>query len=734
MTFFVKVLDVGNYMYATNDPNDNTFVADGVYPINGWSVTVVDGLITKMVNQTTGEIRTYTEDQEIPIFGGDTFINRFSFKRKHSMFNNTSFELPDQTDINYSLLGNVAYPVYYFDTIPKKKPRYLASLTGLNFPLTTFSDNIMNRLFPIWGDYLFDTENFINKPKYLFDCSLEDSQGLVRELDNEVSFTSASGLMYTYFYGIPSYIGESDINVDLRDIGVDAREDFYPHQADLSYWLQEEVVPPITDNFYKYDNSYSKQPFEEFNFVNDITFKGTKSCKVDRSNRVIYTSQAGTLDDSAFADNFLVNRALDYYDFSKKNGKIIDLAGIEGDKVLVRQENASSVFGAYIEINTNQDTALISSGSIFNNKPVQFSKPSLGYFGSQHRAILHTQFGHVSVDAKRGQVFLLGNGGQNLEEISNKGMKHWFKENLPFTLGKYFPKLDIDNTFAGVGIALGFDNLFNSFYLTKLDYEPLSDDVAYSASLKRFYLKSTGKEISLGNKRYFCDKSWTISYNFYMQAWQSFHSFKPKLYLDHIEHFDTIVDSGIWSHNVTNKSYQKYYGKLYPFIVETITSNDWKNHVVQNVNYLVDVNQYVNEVDRIPILDIGFNRAMVYNETQNSGILELDIVGDNLFLFNKYPVLELDRTRIPLSMKHDYHTFNQFKDLVKNSRVPTWVHECNNIDNRLNDTNFKYKEHIQNVSKIKGLQNRVRLIQDKESKYHMIHKGTFINEIPRQTL
>jgi hypothetical protein len=651
------------------------------------------------------------------IFGGDTFIGRFSLKRKHSFFSNTSYNLPNDTAINYSVLANVAYPVYYFDTNPLKKNQYIESV-DLNVDFNALNGLLLfKKLFPLLKSHIFKPENYVVKPKYKFDCGQVAN---AKRLD----LNAVSGIIYAYSYGIPYFIGESEVNLDLRDKGTEVYQDFYPSQSDLSYWLQQKTVEPVVDNYYDYDSSYSKQPTEEFHFLNTPAFKG-EDCDDLHTNRVIYTSQSQNIADDGKTDNFLVNKALDYYDFSKTSGKVISIENLEGDKVLVRQENASSVFGAYIEINTNQETATLSVGNIFRNKPQEFTKPTVGYFGTQHKAISHTPFGHVTVDAKRGNIFVLANNASGLDEISNKGMKHWFKENLPFCISKHLPGVNIDNNYAGIGIAIGYDNRFNTVFITKLDYEP-TPSVKYENG--QFKDKFTNQVIELSNTTYFCNKSWTASYNFYVKDWISFHSFTPLYYLEYEDHFDTGNKTGLWKHNVTNKDYQRYYGKLEPFVVETLNSKvDLINHNVESVNYIVDVIQYFNNYDYVYLKEKSFNKAIVFNESQNSGLLNLEDLGNNLFLKAKYPILENNFSRVSLTKKENYHSFNQFKDRVYHKNIPVWVYSCNNIIKELNQVAFSYNSRL-NYNPIRSLQNKVRLIQDTEFKYKYIFKGTYIND------
>jgi hypothetical protein len=661
-------------------------------------------------------------------FGGDTFITRFSLKRKHSFFNRNTYNLPNDTDFNYSLVPNVGYPTYFFDTIARQKDYTISTLNGLVFPIVFPSKTVINNLTKIWKNSFLSTD-LIQIPNYKFDCF--DTVHDIKNTANNTKFimNPISGIMYTYYYGISSFIVESDINVDLRDNGTLLEEHYYPKESNLDIWLQEKNVPIKTDNFYKYDFSYSKQAKDMFHYMYDITFKGLQDCKTTYTQRVIYTSQSESIANSSSTDNFLVNKALDFYDFSKTGGKLISIEALEADAVLVRQENASSIFKAYIEINTSQDTALISTGTIFKSKPVQYANTTLGYFGSQHKAILHTPFGHITVDAKRGYVYLLANGGQGLEEISNQGLKHWFKENLPFYITKSFKNVDVDNSYNGIGLLLCYDKRFNTFYLTKLDYEPRSADIQYNDIVKRFYLQSSGIFIDLQDKKYFKNKSWTISYNFYTKSWTSWHSFTPNYYVEHIDHFDSGNSTGLWKHNITNKSYQVFYNKLYPFIVEVTQKPEIISRTLTDVGYYLDVLRYYNDFDYFSEQDIAFNKAVVYNREENSGLLELEQVNNDLQRKLALPIKLADRRIIEVKIKEHLHSFNQFRNIVKKDyvKVPQWLNEANNVNKQLNVQSLDYMNNKINNDYIRNGSLKVRLINDKYSNYKLIFKGILTN-------
>lgn len=651
-------------------------------------------------------------------FGGDTFIGRFSLKRKHNFFSRNTFKLPDGTGFNYSIVPNVAYPVYFFNTIfyPKES---IYALEGISYPLTTQQSTAIKKLTNLWKFGLF-ASNKLQPAYYKFDCfdtvnnSTETKKFQVKPI---------SGIIYTYVYGVPSFICESSINLDLREQKENPWDKFYPKESNLQTWLQEVNVPIKLDNTYHYNKSFSKLSTESFKYMYDINFKGLQECKTKHEQRVIYSAQSLNIDDSNYSDNYLVNKALDYFDFSKKGGKAISIEGIEGDKVLVRMENTTYIYSAAIQLNSDVNTVLITTGNIFSNRPVEFSSTTGGYFGSQHKAILHTPHGHISVDAKRGHVFLLANGGQGLEEISNKGLRHWFKENLPFNLKRQFPEVNEDDNFNGLGIALSYDKKFEQFHLTKLDYEAKTG-VTYDGT----NFKHSGNIITLGDRKYFKDKSWTVSYAFYKKEWVSYHSWIPKYYIDEIDTFLTGNDKGVWQHNITNKSYQVFYNKLHPFIVETLTKARLNKAIVKSVGYYADFVRYHNSYDYYIDQEAKFDSAIVYGKNHSSGELLLDNQPENYTDRKQYPILQSINSRVILNKKEGQHTFNQFKNRTKPdyTKLPLFLGHSNNVDKMVNLDALTFDNKMSN-DYIRDNNVKVRLTQSSNTRNKIIFKGITVD-------
>lgn len=647
----------------------------------------------------------YTDLSSIPsqyktYFGGDKFITRFALKRKMPFFVQTRFrQLPD-SDVKYSTLGNAAYPNYYID----------------------YGVGLLERM----GD--IDISDVFTHPAHLFESLVGTDH---TRLDAKTAkFFYQNGYVHLYNYGIPYFLVESDVNTDLRNGENNSNLDFYPHQRDLTTWLQEDIVSIKEDNYFFYNKTYSKQNKESF--INFLTPSYTLEDTI--INRVVYTEKKKTLNEN---DNWLLIKANNFYDSDSTNGRLIAVDSIEQDKVLVRSENSTQIFSAYNTIRTDAGNLQIGTGGIFEGGVREFSVTDLGYLGTQHKAFLKTEYGHIFADAKRGQVILINSGGGGIEEISRNGMRNWFKQNLPFRILKDFSTIDpqdIDNNYKGIGLHMSFDKRYCKIYLTKLDYKLISSDVQYNTTTKQFTLISTPSTVvQLTDKNYFCNKSWTISYSFLTKMWSSFHSFIPNYYNNFIDHFESGLNSNVlstvWSHNITNKSYQVYYGNLYPFIIDVITDPSIINNTINSIEFISDVYRYHNEYDYVYKQNITFNKAYVYNHHQNSGLLNLVVKDENDMngLLNDNYV-GIDGTTIQISNTENIWRINDFYNAVacNGMNAPLWFYDCNNVNKSLNIKAFNYFKPDLNKSRIRGRLSHIRFVNDKWSNYKFLF---FISEV-----
>jgi hypothetical protein len=144
-----------------------------------------------------------------------------------------------------------------------------------------------------------------------------------------------------------------------------------------------------------------------------------------------------------------------------------------------------------LTINTsNPQAAYIGNNQLFAGAPpIDFAETDLGYVGSQNKMFLKIPQGQITVDAKRGQVFLVaGNQATDLSAFGS-GMNRWFTDHLAFEILRHFPNVDTDNHFNGIGLHGVYDSKYDRVILTKLDYVPITEDVKYDTETNEFYVE-----------------------------------------------------------------------------------------------------------------------------------------------------------------------------------------------------------------------------------------------------
>ena len=116
-----------------------------------------------------------------------------------------------------------------------------------------------------------------------------------------------------------------------------------------------------------------------------------------------------------------------------------------------------------------------------------------------------------------------------------------------------FPTVDTDNHFNGCGLHGVFDSKYDRVIISKLDYIPQTNQVGkifYDDATEEFYVNRTvgnatyREVVLLTDSRYFCNKSWTLSFNFNTKSWISFHSYIPNFYIAENNFFYSGLNEG----------------------------------------------------------------------------------------------------------------------------------------------------------------------------------------------
>ena len=692
------------------------------------------------------------EDRYYPAFGGDTFITPFALKRKMIFFTQNLVGKPDEFVFNYHFVPNIGYPTYYtgYDTRIIDAGNLLTSLAvagailvaayaigRLVSVLTGAADLVVKGATIAYVAILVYIDSLLNDFK---------GQVVLDKEENKLGFVR-KGMMYLANIGIPMFYVESDVNTHFRHGVNDSDGNFYPNVEGLvpDRWLQHINTPYELDNTYHYDSTFSRQ-----NFINYSPSYNPRSpqlyCETDLFNRVIYSdplnkNRGGSQNaDSqimrAQTDPWLNYRRGNYYDFPKTGGKLIALNAVDNGKVYARFENTTKVYNAIITLeNTSPIMMEIGNASMFNQKPIDLATSDIGYVGTQHKAFVKTPQGAYWTDAKRGDIYFVGQG---FDEISNRNSATWFNQNLPFKILKDFPDIDTDNPANGLGIVMVWDDRLKKLLVTKLDYrvaQPYRGQITYRDGA--FFYQAN--EVSLSNPTYFENHSWTMGYspvaNEGKGGWISFYSFLPNHYVPFVNHFQSATQTGIWNHNLSTLRYQTYYGKFYSYILEYSVNTVPNISTLNSITIIQDILKYYNEHDYYSLGSnnrenlVNFTKAIIYNREQVSG--EINLVPqmlNNAQQKLQYPKVSGGRYYALISKREHRNTFNGFFDLSANKQTQQpifstkWedIKDKFPIDKVINQDAVATTMYRTKV-KMRSTFCRVRLIQDKFDRFKFVN-------------
>jgi len=648
------------------------------YDIFSWPISSYYASIKKAFNNQYGQIYSYdtidtgfqrslnpnAQYKKETIFGGDIFINQFAYKSKIPFFIDNRVGEPDDSDISYNELSNVGRVKYWFSTDATERNSVLNSIFGVK----------AHRFY--W---------------------------------NRSSFFSDNGSIFLFAYGIPNFFCESEVNVDYRQAYNDKEGDFFPRVSKgiPDDWLQEYNVSIANDNTYLYNKSFSKQN----QYTNTFTHLPPDFFEdVNRESqpyRAIFSEKQEEVINYR-RNNWLVYRPAAKFDFPQNYGKLTSLDGIENKQVLARFENKTLLYNALQTIATSTTQAYLGQ-SLFSQQspPLDYADTDLGFVGSQHKFLLKTEYGHITIDSKRGQIFILS--GQQAKEISNENVSKFLTEFLPFEIQKAFSTYNIDNHFNGVGLHGVYDSKYDRILITKLDYKPL---LPLTLENNKFFYQN--QEVELTDTRYFCNNSFTLSYSFITNSWSSFHSYLPNYYIGSTNCFYS-GNTNLWKHNSTFTLFNNFYGTIAPYIIEYPIYYKGNDEILQGIKDYSKILKYTDYQEFVETDDEYFSEAIIYNNQQCSGTLKLTKKPkNNLQSYSKYPVYNTDSKEILFTKSNSFYNFNTFWALQKNSQQPMWLKSCESLSiyKELNNSNMNYSKRSFNKAPLMAKDTRIRLINN----------------------
>lgn len=186
----------------------------------------------------------------------------------------------------------------------------------------------------------------------------------------------------------------------------------------------------------------------------------------------------------------------------------------------------------------------------------------------------------------------------------------------------------------------------------------------------------------------------------------------------------------IWRHLTNISLYNNFYGTTRPYIIEYPFAYQYQDEILQNVKDYTKAYEYFPIFDgvfddntRIETNNKWFNKAVLYNNQQSSGILELVAKPlNNLSSYMQYPIFNTESKTITYTKSDSFYQYNTFWAVQKTSQIPLFRASCESlsIDKIVNQENMDYGYRSFKKSPLRAKELRVRHILDNSATTHLV--------------
>jgi hypothetical protein len=609
------------------------------------------------------------------IFGGDTYINRYTEKNNMIFYYDWLYGQPDGFEYNYYLRSMIPQARFAVNSI-RYDAGFLSELINFTSPSVPGTGGLPSAFYNM--DYYVSSSRFYN-----YATDVEEGNFLGDKYEGLWSVRNA------YFYlansGIRDFFVESDVIVDFRKQSTREGGKHYDPYRYTDYIAMFDMNPGVmgklSEYIYDYSLSVSKL-YSQYFSAGNVQSKYynpnvAKLCYTYYPDRIIYSlpQQFEAIKDSWFI--YLVNN---YKEFK---GQISGVKAINKSGLFITFKNESpQMYQGVDTLETDLNTKItIGDGGLFSQpqQAVSNADKAYEYGSSQNRlSVISTPVGIYYMSQNQGRVFSYSGG---LQEISAAGMKWWYILYMPYRLTEDFPDYPWqDNPVAGIGCQATYDSSSTVLYFCKKDYylkDEFKGRVVYrpmdSEGIGDDFILDDNQNLkyNLGDPYLFEDSSWTISYDPKQQFWISFHDWHPDLVIPTKDIFLSTKENTFWKHNYVCNSFCNYYNQQYGWEIEFPIVSGQTVMTTRSVEYALECyrRNAGSCIDQHHVLDYNFDQAVVYNTEQVSGYLNLNLYPKNdINLSLQFPKLNgnLASYDILFSKEEQKYRFNQFWDITKN--------------------------------------------------------------------
>lgn len=208
-------------------------------------------------------------------------------------------------------------------------------------------------------------------------------------------------------------------------------------------------------------------------------------------------------------------------------------------------------------------------------------------------------------------------------------------------------------------------------------------------------------------------------------------SLKPIPYKEYIgSGYKQSKTACLWKHLTNTQVYNHFYGNIKPYIIEYPFAYKFQDEILQNVKdytkayeYIKNPNEDFDYNSKIETNNKWFNKAILYNGQQSSGILNLIPKPlNNLNAYSQYPIYNSDSKTILYTKSDNFYQYNTFWALQKSSQVPLFYTSCESLslDKEINQENMDYGMKSFKKAPLRAKELKVRHILDNSATTHLV--------------
>jgi len=194
--------------------------------------------------------------------------------------------------------------------------------------------------------------------------------------------------------------------------------------------------------------------------------------------------------------------------------------------------------------------------------------------------------------------------------------------------------------------------------------------------------------------------------------------------------YNQISTACIWRHLKNPVVYNYFYGNIEQYIIEYPFAYQYFDEILQSVQDYTKAYRYFSDPDgvsddnrKVETDNVWFNKAVLYNGQQSTGVLELVPKPiNNLKEYMKYPLYNADSKTITFTKSDNFYQYNTFWSLVKSKQDPLFVRTCESLslDKVVNQANMDYGKRSFKKEPLRAKELKVRHILDNRSDAHLV--------------